>query len=183
VSPPTESIATKSGRFVERLNGLLVDRAALAALRRGLGKPPGLAPEMHPYVLPWLASEPVWNEDAYYILAALFAYWHQSRSEPAPSAPENLGASLARLKRSKDESDSIERRFVALLNCHRDDLPEHLRHAVGLLKSKDVPIDWEQLLKHIQRWDSENRWVQRHWARGFWKAGEPEREESLVEAG
>jgi len=138
------------------------DRAALAALRRGLGKPPGDAPEMHRFILRWLPGNTnPWQEEPYYLVASLFAF-HQKAMRGG-----NLGASFSRLARAV-ESDSTEKRFVALLNCHRDDLPNHLRHAVGLLKSKEVPIDWAQLLHDIKGWDWESRTVQRDWARGFW---------------
>ena len=71
---------------------------------------------------------------------------HQSTwpATPATWQQTNLGASFARLAQAT-ESESIEKRFVALLNCRRDDLHAHLRHAVGLLKSKDIPVDWAQL--------------------------------------
>lgn len=75
---------------------------------------------------------------------------------------------LATRSRGEGGEPGVERRFVALLNCHRDDLPAHLRHAVGLLKSKEIPVDWAELLHDILRWDSESRSVQRAWARAFW---------------
>jgi len=167
VSPPREH----RHAFIEHLESLVAagDRAALAALRRGLGKDPGTVAEMHRYVVPWLpAGCSRWQEDAYYLVAALFA-WHQGSWHREEGSPEltNLGASFARLAESVD-SDSVERRFVALLNCHRDDLPTHLRHAVGLLKSREIPVDWGQLLGDIQNWTLEGRVVQRSWARAFW---------------
>src|SRR5262249_54428628 len=64
----------------------------------------------------------------------------------------NLGASFAWLG-SQVDSKSIEKRFVALLNCHEDDLAEHLRHAIGLLRSKEIPVDWIQLLKDLRNWN------------------------------
>jgi CRISPR system Cascade subunit CasB len=67
-----------------------------------------------------------------------------------------------------DNRPSVERRFVGLLNCHADDLDKHLRQAVGLLKSKDIPIDWTRLLHDIQGWIWESRNVQLAWARAFW---------------
>ncbi|MCL4465049.1 MAG: type I-E CRISPR-associated protein Cse2/CasB [Chloroflexi bacterium] len=156
--------------FVEHLESLVAaqDRAALAALRRGLGKDPGTVAEMHRHVVPWLpASSSSWQEDAYYLVAALFA-WHQgSWHTDDASGATNLGASFARLAASV-ESDSVESRFVAMLNCHSDDLPTHLRHAVGLLKSKEIPIDWSQLLRDVQNWGLESRRVQRSWARAYW---------------
>lgn len=166
-------------QFIEHLEKLLDNRGALAALRRGLGKPPGRAPEMHPYVVPWLPAEPsAWAEAPYYLVAALFAYWHQGRTEPDRSPPENLGASFARLRdeqrrQSGQEPDSTERRFVGLLNSHPDDLPQHLRHAVALLRSHDVAVDWAQLLQDIRDWGWESRGVQRRWARSFWRKGAP----------
>jgi len=167
VAPPT----ARERRFAEYLAKLVKDHnlGALAALRRGLGKRPGEAAEAHRYVVPWLAPEArPWQDDAYYLIGALFA-WHQGswpEADGTGKAPTNLGASFARLRGG---SDGIEKRFVALLNCHRDDLPNHLRQAVGLLKSKDVPVDWAQLLHDILGWDWESRSVQREWARAFWR--------------
>ena len=61
-----------------------------------------------------------------------------------------------------------EKRFVALLNCHQEDLPDHLRHAVSLLRSKEIPIDWARLLRDLRWWHREDKRVQRDWARAFW---------------
>jgi CRISPR system Cascade subunit CasB len=68
-------------------------------------------------------------------------------------------------------SASVERRFTALLDCHADELPGHLRHAVSLLKSKGVPVDWRVLLADVQWWGHGDRFVQREWAREFWGRG------------
>lgn len=164
--------------FITYLEGLVKreDRGGLAALRRGLGKPPGTSLEMARYVVPFLPRERPWTEDAYYLVAALFAYWHQGRDAVAASPPENFGGSLARLaairaekKGEKRGSDpSLEARFTGLLKSHRDDLPVHLRQAVGLLNSRDIPVNWQQLLKDILNWDHEDQFVQRAWARAFW---------------
>src|SRR5450759_404004 len=59
--------------YLERLRDK-DDRGALAALRRALGKPPGEAPEAYPYVVPFLPREvSAWQEQVYYLVAALFA--------------------------------------------------------------------------------------------------------------
>src|SRR6266536_5949977 len=88
--------------------------------------------------------------------------WQRSDGKPLT----NLGVSLALLK--DDSGNSLERRFVVLLNAHADDLPEHLRQAISLLKSKDKPIHWLRLLLDLKQWDREDRRVQRLWAKGFW---------------
>ncbi|MGH2353251.1 MAG: type I-E CRISPR-associated protein Cse2/CasB [Chloroflexota bacterium] len=148
------------------------DRAALAAMRRGLGREPGEAPEMLPHVASMLDRDVrEVDEWAYYLVAALFA-WHPL---PWPQREEagrrsSLGVSLARLS-DRTESGSAERGMVALLNSHRDDLAERLRRAVGLLRSHEVPVDWTRLLYDLLRWDQLDRRVQRQWARDFWGAG------------
>jgi CRISPR system Cascade subunit CasB len=138
------------------------DRAALARLRRGLGKGPATATEMHPLVLPWLPRGLTTDqEDACYLIASLFA------THPEPGGEESLGSALARLKDGPG-GDSLEKRFVALLNCHEDDLPGHLRHAVSLLRSRGVSVGWEGLLADVLAWGRPGRSVQRRWARDYW---------------
>ncbi len=161
-------------RFAKELQALVdkEERGTLAALRRGLGKPPGVVAEMHPFVLRWVAPGATsWQEESWYLVASLFAI-HQKPWWPAEGKPgNNLGASFARLARAVD-SKSIERRFIAMLNCDADDLPQHLRHAVSLLGSHDVPVDFAQLLRDLRGWNADSRWVQRNWARSFWAGGQ-----------
>lgn len=146
---------------------------ALAALRRGLGKPPGQAPEMFPFVVPWLpAHAGWWEEQAYYLTASAFAAHQLSWPAGDGRGPTNFGASMARLV-AKVESGGVEHRFVALLSCHRDDLPQHLAHLVSLLQSKEVPVDWAQLLHDVRQWGREDRAVQRAWAGAYWTRPEP----------
>lgn len=153
------------------------DRGALASLRRGVGKEPGVAAEMHPYVAPWLPRDAALpKQDVYYQVAALFAL-HPQHADSMRS----LGATF---RQFAGDSGSIEKRFVALLNAHREDLPAHLRHAVSLAKSKDAAINYDLLMKHLTHWDSETRWVQREMAADFWAGGtqrttsEPTQEEN-----
>jgi CRISPR system Cascade subunit CasB len=172
MAPPNEH----EKRFARYLAGLAADddRAALAALRRGLSQPPGAAVETHRYVVPRLPADAQrWQEDNYYLVAALFAL-HPGNWEPTEESRSNLGASFARLKakteKAKTESESTEKRFAAMLNSPATDLFHHLRHAVALLKSKDISIDWAQLLHDLQSWSRDDRLVQREWARALWGA-------------
>jgi CRISPR system Cascade subunit CasB len=156
--------------FIKTLEHLITndDRAALAALRRGLGQRPGETMELYPYVVPYVQRlRYTSDENAYYIIASLVGLYPTLSWERGDGKQlTNLGASLALLK--EDSGDSLEKRFVALLNAHADDLPEHLRQAISLLKSKDKPVNWLRLLRDIKQWDRENRMVQRLWAKGFW---------------
>ena len=80
--------------FVKYLQGLLDDPGAMASLRRGLGKPPGHAHEMHRYVLPWLSEDaPPWEEEPLYLTASFFAYWHQGKTDsdlPVQDSPRTI---------------------------------------------------------------------------------------------
>jgi CRISPR system Cascade subunit CasB len=168
----TESFDARAIRpFIESLERLYVneERGALAALRRGLGRAPGMAMEMHPYVVPFTRDLSRRQEDAFYIVAALFGlYPRESWRGGAGEKFSNLGASLKLLKKEKD-SGGVERRFVALLNCRAEDLPDHLRQFIGLLKANDIPVNWGQLLNDVIRWDYDE-YVQRNWAKAFWAA-------------
>ncbi|MBI4851273.1 MAG: type I-E CRISPR-associated protein Cse2/CasB [Acidobacteria bacterium] len=175
MTEPNKSTSQKKEEFISFLqkladdkNGKKPDRAALARLRRGLGKNPSEATEVHPYIVPFTSSESDRLADDYYLVASLFAL-HQISWLDGDKSPlkNNLGASFAKLK---DDSGSIEKRFVALLNCRKEDLPNHLRHIVSLLKSKDIAIDWLQLLRDLNNWDSDERFVQRYWAKAFWSS-------------
>ena len=178
------------------------NRAALAQLRRTLGKDPNQAFEAFPYI-----SEPTcgftneWDERCYYLVASLFALYQQGgikrswHHEPNPKKQKrDLGASfqlleLAMQRKNREatpnleRSKSLEKRFTALLGSRSDDLPDRLRHAVLLLKSYDTPIDWVQLLDDLLFWQLGERTVrlsgksistQRRWARSFWCVHEAE---------
>jgi len=159
--------------FVEHLQGLAQrqDRGALAALRSGLGQPNLVAAPMHPHVVPFLDPEGEWEDWRYYLVAALFA------SHPESTGSGNLGESFRALN-LKAASASGEARFIALLSAHRDDLPGLLRQAVGLLRSHDVPVNWAQLLRDLRAWDHPDQYVQRRWARSFYRQQRPEGAES-----
>jgi CRISPR system Cascade subunit CasB len=150
-------------RFIAYLRGLHTrdDRATLAALRRGLGKPAGTAIEMFPYVIP---HAPDRYQDAYFLIAALFALYPD-----ASDLDENLGASF-RLLSDDASSDGVQRRFVALLRADLDEMPAHLRHAIALLKAHQIPVSWERLLPDLAHWGHPNGYVQRNWGYAFWAA-------------
>ena len=164
------------GQFIQHLEGLRnrKERGALAVLRRGLGKPPGDAIDMFPLVIPYVPAEAnSYEVECYFIVASLFAMHDQ------PGGTDDLGSHFAALKANNGrsvqsgEADPLERRFVALLATHVDDLAYHLRQAVTLLRTGEVPVNWLRLLGDIQRWGDPDRPVQRRWARSFWASIAP----------
>lgn len=153
----------KTHPFVEYLEGLREDRGALAALRRGLGQPPGAVAGMYRYVVPWLPEKTSRRQEAaYYLLAALFGY------HPAVGGKGNMGNHFALTCQSGGDNTAIERRFSALLAAHPDDLDSYLRQAVSFLRSKEVPMNWHQLFYDLLAWSHPDRYVQNQWARAFW---------------
>jgi CRISPR type I-E-associated protein CasB/Cse2 len=140
-------------------------RAALAELRRGLGQPPGTAHEMYPYVVPFLPNDAgKLREDAYFLIAALFAY------HPEPGGSGNMGSHFAGARDPSGDNSAIERRFAAVLAAHVDDLPIHLRQAVGFLRSRqpEIPVNWHRLFTDLLGWTHPSGYVQKEWARAFW---------------
>lgn len=137
------------------------DRAALAHLRRGLGQRPGESMEMYPYVGRFITEKTNESHDrAVFLTSALFADY--------ADATQNVGDLGRSVKLIADTSDSIERRFVALLDAEADDLHYYLRQMIGLLKAKSIAVNWNQLFNDIRDWGKPSRSVQRRWARSFW---------------
>jgi len=155
--------------FVTYLESLSEDRGALASLRRGLGQPPGSVPDMFPYVIPRLPESVYsgsWQENVYYLIASLFAL------HPESAGQGNLGDHFARtLDPNPDYNTAVERRFTALLTAHPQDMPSYLRQAISFLKSKEVAVNWHQLLWDTLSWNNPDRApaVKKRWAVQFWR--------------
>ena len=172
--PEDENWITPFIASLERLVSANRDNATLAKLRRGLSDH---AAERDIWVYQHLHGASPRQEEPAALVGSLFALWHQGGRGYESNPPRSLGGSFKALADTErrhaglkpgDSIPNVERRFAVLLDSHPDDLPVRLRHAVSLLRSKDVPIDWSQLLRDRLAWKRENRPVQRRWARDFW---------------
>lgn len=154
----------RESAFVKSLERLHKEknRAAIAKLRRGLGKKNGTS-DMYRYVVPFLPEgTETYQLDHYFLIASLFAL----HPEPAPR-----GTSMGKIFRAMmGTSQSIEKRFENLLAVDAEDLDGHLRQAVSLAKSKNIRVDFHRLFYDINRkyWNRPDRRVQLEWARDFW---------------
>jgi CRISPR type I-E-associated protein CasB/Cse2 len=154
-------------RFIDYLVQLHTqgDRAALASLRRVLGKRLGDVPRADRVLLPWLSvSASERRARALYLIGGLFATYPEQSAVPL-----SFAASFQRLCAAQ-QRPSLELRFHALLKAHEDEVPEHLRRLTQLLKANGIPIDWPQLFRDVLGWNDDERRVQRRWARDFWGA-------------
>jgi len=145
--------------LISYLQSRAEDRAMLAALRRGLGKAPGEVPVMFPYVVPFIGQ---YNEANLYRVASLFGLHPQSTDKG------NMGAHLYQYALAVGDDAATTRRFTQLLRLNLDSFDSPLRQHVAMLKSKDIPINWHQLLFDLNYWDHPERFVQRNWAAQYW---------------
>jgi CRISPR system Cascade subunit CasB len=146
-------------RLLELANPAHPDRATLAELRRCLRGDPARALIRVGWLFSRIKGQAAVDDAV--VVAALFAL-NQGICEGV-----SLGDAFRRL-RDATGSDSVEKRFTALLDSEREDLPARLRHAVSLLKAHEIGLDWRRLLTDLGAWDNDARWVQRRWARDFW---------------
>ncbi|MCC7366298.1 MAG: type I-E CRISPR-associated protein Cse2/CasB [Dehalococcoidia bacterium] len=186
---PADVFGAAAGRLLHELDERVPrddrkgDRGTLAILRRAAGKSSieahGAAAIVYRYVPAELSVADV---EAIFTVATLFAI-HPRDTGPSEGRrhERGIGTALRAIRwreESTDEDPGVERRFVALLNSSREALPEHLRHLVTLLQSRNenTAINYRQLARDIRDWDAVDRRVQRAWASGFWgyrATGEP----------
>jgi CRISPR system Cascade subunit CasB len=159
-----------SEQFIERLWKL--ERADLAELRRSLAFDPGThAPSFRVVESYAMYAKSKWEADSYYLVAGLFALIERPKPDGSQPKlePRNLGQSVAELYVARQKSESIEKRFIALLDADMEQLAYRLRQMIALLRDT-TPIDWQTLLKDLRFWNTEKKQVQRSWAQGFYRS-------------
>ena len=133
-------------------------KAALANLRRGIGKAPGDLPELWGIFLQDLPEElesrtgkPTAAEWAVYLALTLYALHQQGHPLPADSMHKpdvSLGKAIRKLVPvgERPEDSSVLKRFNALATAGT--MPErfqHLRGIIQLLRAKGIALDYLQL--------------------------------------
>ena len=106
------------------------------------------------------------QESAYYLVASLFAL--HTKTSDSGNLGNHMRSCNPNPEKEPQKEDALDRRFTALLAAHPDDLAEYLRHAISFLKSKEIPVNWNQLFWDLQNWDDDDRRVQKKWANAFW---------------
>lgn len=99
------------------------------------------------------------------LVAGLFGYAHD---EVKDRKGISLGAASRELYDHR-QNDSLERRFMAMLNSDTEHLPGYLRQTVSLLKAEDIGLDWTILLNDVCHWDLPGKPVQKRWTRDYYR--------------
>lgn len=155
-------------------------RAALANLRRGIGRSPGELPELWGSFLQEMPPEffaqsgtPTAAEWAVYLALTLFALHQQSQDKPMCAQGAGIGQAVRRLaagQREDPQESGAFKRFSALITSDSiEEVSHHLRGLVQLLRSEGLPLDYPQLafdLFELQFPDSAPR-VKLRWGQDY----------------
>lgn len=150
--------------FIAALDRL--DSAGRARLKRNAGRALREARDVHQVFFqalpPAIAGRP--EEEIYFLVATLYPL-AKGRNDGA-----SLGATL-RAVRQLRQSESLDRRFQALLDSDVEQLRFRARQAVRLAAASEQRIDWGRLLSDLLAWEHPDRHVQLRWARDYF--GQP----------
>jgi CRISPR system Cascade subunit CasB len=149
--------------FLDKLAAL--DAGGKAKLKRDAGKTMDEAQSLGLFyrLLPYGLSAT--QEEIYFLAATLYPL-------AEGGGKGNLGDSLRRARDPKNHK-GLDRRIEILLDADASQLPFRLRQAVKFLKSRRVPVNWQQLLEDLQKWNHPKRFVQKQWARDYFALPEP----------
>lgn len=159
------------GAFVGRVCALAptperADRGAIAALRRGTGRPVG-EPIAAAAVFFRLAPPGGALEGGAWVAATMWAR-HPRHSMSAGS----FGTSLARLSRTYEKAS--ERLLRRLLSANGEELPGGLLRATGLLRQAAIDVDYIRLACDVTTWDNPEQSRRRDWARDYYYGSRPQ---------
>jgi CRISPR system Cascade subunit CasB len=163
-------------------------RAALAKLRRGIGREPGDTPEIWDIILAELPESLTgWDgtttraEYAIHTSLTLFALHQQGKGEPVSYPGISFGTAIRRLvSPDKGNEQAVKRRFDATVTA-RDfiEFAQHARGLVQLMKANDVLLDYSRFAKDLYWFqDTEQKTkVMLRWGQDFWAPVKSEQDE------
>lgn len=165
-------------------------RAALASLRRGLGKPPGSVAEIWQFTLPDLEQDwrTAYRENAIHVALTHWAMHQQSKSLPMHREDRTFGQALRLLAssqatdRKKPEEAPAFRRMMALAASRNlTAITTHARGLIGQLRAAGFGFDygaWAEDLFWIQV-PGRAVDVQRRWGRDFYRLSDTAVDQTL----
>ncbi len=155
--------------------------AALAELRRGIGRVPGEFPALWGSFLQTLPEElesrtgkPTPAEWAIYLALTLYALHQQSQAESVDREGVSLGSAVRKLVAPGEEpqDSSIYRRFSALVTSATiQEAANHLRGIIQLLRHAGVPLCYPALAEdlYLLQYPESASNVKLRWGQDFFK--------------
>lgn len=140
------------------------NRAALARLKRTASGESKYDFDALPVIGRFLPPEAKKSDiENYMLLASLFAH------HPKNSDIHSFGKALYILRKEFNAgAESLDKRFARLLNAVREDLDFQLRQLHSLVASKDIGINYSEMLKSLKYWDNSDKFIQKKWAHDYW---------------
>jgi CRISPR system Cascade subunit CasB len=130
--------------------------AALAQLRRGVGKPVGAIAELWQLTLegvplpPRYGDQPTTNERAAHTAMTLYALHQQSRSEPMHRPGQSIGTAARILAQRSPSAEATRRRFEALGTATTfEEVSHHARGLISQFRTYGVPLDYGQFADQL----------------------------------
>jgi CRISPR type I-E-associated protein CasB/Cse2 len=170
-----DEVREQADRLVTRLEQWhqRQDRGILARLRRGLSETTRQEAwtVLGPCFGPMAIEVPV-----HATIAGCFALhpviW-TPHPEPKEDAKRNFGWTYRNVRLAEPKGEEKMRdekephtRFRRLLACSdRDEICQHIRHAIRLAKSKEAEVNYRKLFEDLWWW---NDWAKVAWAKAYW---------------
>lgn len=159
--------------------------AALAKLRRGLGKEIGELPELLEYVVNpdghhLMSDTPTPIERATYTAMTLYALHQQSQSEPMHISEVRFAEALGSMRfRQGEEVPGVTRRFQAMAtSVSLNELVHHCRGLITLMRREGQGFDYQRFTQDLVRYQSPltAKYVRLSWGRDFYRFQEKKKE-------
>jgi len=153
--------------YLQQHSKMSSTKAALANMRRGVGKIPGDIPALWGMLFENLDDSmmsrnaekgPSWEEWSLYISLTIFAVHQQGKDlekEFMHKPGETIGKAIQKLVKDEESENRVLRRFnVLATSVGMQEIQHHLRGIVQLLNTNSLPLDYIQLACDIYKWQT-----------------------------
>jgi CRISPR system Cascade subunit CasB len=156
----------RQAKFLENLHRRFKDdNGAKALFKRALSGEDRHIRNTYSMVLSYIPEMPQYQQENWILVACLSFYYPQ----PIRDEQRNFGYSCHGLANTT-QSEGADRRFRALLDTSLEDLRSPLTALIRQIKSKEIRLDYPQLLSDLGQWEHADQYIQDRWARAFWGA-------------
>ena len=181
--------------YLQQHSNLNSTKAALANMRRGIGKIPGDIPELWGMLFENLDDSmmsrntekgPSWEEWALYISLTMFALHQQGKDiekECMHKPEESLGKAIRKLVKDEESENRVLRKFnVLATSIGMQEIQHHLRGIIQLLSANSVPLDYIKLAYDLYRWQTPDgpQQVRLQWGQDYYSKNTENNDESLL---